>query len=244
MGATPNIRRTSSKPGRSRRSNSATPSSQPRSSRYSGRRRLHAVKIRVVADLVFLERVDDVGPPAAFQLASLFADDLERAADVLLRQEFGDVQGGIVASRQDIILRVEPEDDINRRCASPCHREEQPDDDEHQQPGAAKAAGSEHGLVISRSRFAKQNGRTYPRFYPNHERANNRRGNFSSEGPRTRPLLRWPRRSRAIACLRQLGKQAAQRQPLEPRVARRSLAGCRRFRHVGVDPAVALAKDC
>src|SRR5439155_22851313 len=80
-----------------------------------GRAGLHAVIIGVVADLVFLQGGDDVGPVAPLQRARLFADDLEGGAHAFAGQEVGDVQRGVVTRRQDVVLGVEPEDDVDAR---------------------------------------------------------------------------------------------------------------------------------
>src|SRR5206468_5413681 len=76
------------------------------------RRRLRAVPVGGIADLVLLQRLDDVLALAGLQRARLVADDLERSADALLGEVGGDVQRGVVAGGQDVIFRVEPQQDV------------------------------------------------------------------------------------------------------------------------------------
>ena len=62
---------------------------------------------------MFLQGLDDIRPAAPLQGARLLADDFERAADALLGEELGDVQARVVVGRQDVVLGVEPEDDVD-----------------------------------------------------------------------------------------------------------------------------------
>ena len=71
--------------------------------------------IGVIADLVFLQCSDRVFAFALLQGAGLFADDLERGLDAFAAEKVGDVQGRIVAGGQQIVLGVEPQDDVNPR---------------------------------------------------------------------------------------------------------------------------------
>ena len=77
-------------------------------------RRLAAVRVRVIADLVLLERGDHVASPALFQHARLLADDLERRPDPSVGQRLRNPLRRVVILRQDVVLRVEPERDVNR----------------------------------------------------------------------------------------------------------------------------------
>ena len=80
-----------------------------------GRAGLNAVPVRVIADLVLLEGIDDILPAAPLQSARLFPHDFEGGPDVFLCQKLGHSQGSIIASRQDVILRVEPQNDVDLR---------------------------------------------------------------------------------------------------------------------------------
>src|SRR5207302_5173762 len=72
------------------------------------RRRMDAVPVRMKADLVFLERFDDVIAAAALEAAGPFADDLEDRADQFTGQETGEAQRRVIAGREDVVLGVEP----------------------------------------------------------------------------------------------------------------------------------------
>ena len=79
------------------------------------RRRLGAVIVGVIADLVFLQGGDHVGSLALFQRARLLADDLEGGANALAGEEVGHLESGVVAGGQEVVFRVEPEDDVDLR---------------------------------------------------------------------------------------------------------------------------------
>ena len=79
------------------------------------RRWLGAVEVGVIADLVLLERRDDIGPLALLQHPRLLADHLEGRTHAAGRQDLGDFLRGIVAGGQEVVLRVEPEDDVHLR---------------------------------------------------------------------------------------------------------------------------------
>src|SRR5207302_1336785 len=61
---------------------------------------LDAVPVGVVADLVPLERADDVPAAAAFKGTGLLADDLERGPDLEAGEQVGHAERGVVAGRQ------------------------------------------------------------------------------------------------------------------------------------------------
>src|SRR5262249_28277204 len=77
---------------------------------------LDAVEVGMVTNFVALECRDHILAPAPLQGASLFADNFERCPNPFVTQEIGDTQGGIIAGRQDVVLGIEPENDIDPRC--------------------------------------------------------------------------------------------------------------------------------
>jgi hypothetical protein len=78
-----------------------------------GNRRLAAVCIRVIANFVLPERGDHVGPASLLEHARLLADYLERRLDARLRQCVCHALGRSVILRQDVVLGVEPQRDVN-----------------------------------------------------------------------------------------------------------------------------------
>ena len=73
------------------------------------------MKVGMVADVMPAQGVDHIVPSPHFQLARLFADDLECRADVPFGKHVGDPLVGIIVGRQQIILRVKPKNHIHRR---------------------------------------------------------------------------------------------------------------------------------
>ena len=78
-----------------------------------GNRRLLAVRVRVIADVVPLERGNHITPPPLFEHPRLFADDLERGPHTHPRQHLGETLRRIVIRRQDVVLGVEPEHHVD-----------------------------------------------------------------------------------------------------------------------------------
>ena len=76
-------------------------------------RRLLAVCVRVVADVVTLERRDHVASAALFEHAGLLANDLERGPHTQPRQHLRQALRRIVIRGQDVVLGVEPEHDVD-----------------------------------------------------------------------------------------------------------------------------------
>ncbi len=71
------------------------------------------MKIRVVADVVFLERGDHVRAAALFEHAGFFTHDFECRPDAPARKHVGQPQARVVIRRQQVVLGVEPEDDVD-----------------------------------------------------------------------------------------------------------------------------------
>jgi hypothetical protein len=74
---------------------------------------MDGMKIRVIADVVLSERADDVVVSSLLEHSRLFADQLECREDPTLREHFRQALRGIVVRREKVILRVEPEDDVD-----------------------------------------------------------------------------------------------------------------------------------
>ena len=73
------------------------------------------MEIGVKADVVLPERGNDIVPAASFQSARLLADDLECGPNVSLGEQVRHALGRVVRGRKQIVLRVEPQNDINPR---------------------------------------------------------------------------------------------------------------------------------
>ena len=80
-----------------------------------GGRGMHGVKIRVVADVVLFQRRDHIVPSPRFEHTCFLAHDFECGADAAFQKHVREPQTGVVIRRQQIILRVEPEDHVNLR---------------------------------------------------------------------------------------------------------------------------------
>ena len=72
-----------------------------------------AVRVGVVADGMFLQRGNHVCAMAALKRARFFANDLKCRLNALLGQERRQAFGRVIALRQDVVLGVEPENDID-----------------------------------------------------------------------------------------------------------------------------------
>lgn len=75
------------------------------------------MKIRVEGNYMLPERIDYIFASAPFEGARLFADDLERGANLPLTEHFSQPFARVIIRRQQIILRIEPKDHING-CAA------------------------------------------------------------------------------------------------------------------------------
>jgi len=71
------------------------------------------MKVGVVADVVFFKRGNDIAATAPFEYSGLFTDQLERRANAAVREHFGQTLRRVVVGRQEIILRVEPKNDVD-----------------------------------------------------------------------------------------------------------------------------------
>src|SRR5439155_17679459 len=69
--------------------------------------------IRVIADLVLLKSGNNILTPPPFEHPRLFADKFERGADVPLGEHLAKAFGRIIIGRQQIILGIEPKNDID-----------------------------------------------------------------------------------------------------------------------------------
>jgi hypothetical protein len=65
----------------------------------------------VISDVMAAKRGNDVGAPSPFEHSCLLPDDLEGGADPAGRENVGDPFRRIIARGQQVILRIEPEDD-------------------------------------------------------------------------------------------------------------------------------------
>jgi hypothetical protein len=70
----------------------------------------------VVANVVTAECRDNILAPAIFQYTSQLTNNLEGPFHPLGGKEVRQAQGGVVAGREDEILRIKPENDINWDC--------------------------------------------------------------------------------------------------------------------------------
>ena len=71
------------------------------------------MKIGVVTDVVLSQRQNHVAPTALLEDARLFTDQLEGRANVALCEHLSQALRGVVIRGQQVILRVEPEDDMD-----------------------------------------------------------------------------------------------------------------------------------
>jgi hypothetical protein len=83
----------------------------PQIERWSG---WNAVVIGVIADLVQGEGPYHVPTPALFENTRFLADDFESSANAEPCQIARNPQGGVIGRRLYVVLRVEPEHDVNR----------------------------------------------------------------------------------------------------------------------------------
>ena len=71
------------------------------------------VKIGMIADGMALECGDDVGASALFEDSGLLSDHLEGGADAAVTQQSGQSKAGIIVGGQQVILRIEPKQDVH-----------------------------------------------------------------------------------------------------------------------------------
>ena len=71
------------------------------------------VEVGVVADVVLLEGGDDVGALALLEDAGFFTDHFEGGGDIAFREKLGDAEGSIIVGGENVVLGVEPEDDVD-----------------------------------------------------------------------------------------------------------------------------------
>ena len=71
------------------------------------------MEIGVITDVVQGECPHHVPTPALFKYARFLADDFESSANAEVRQIARNVQGGIIGGRLHVVLRVEPENDVD-----------------------------------------------------------------------------------------------------------------------------------
>jgi len=102
---------------------------------------MDAVPVGVVADGVFRERRNDVAPATAFEHARLFADHLESGVDAGRGEVVRDAQGRVVGGRFEVVLRVEPEDDVHGRLRGKAGGEEQQAENERAEHGPLSYRG-------------------------------------------------------------------------------------------------------
>src|SRR6185436_820508 len=74
---------------------------------------MNRMEIRMITDVMLFERIDHVSPAAFFEHARLFTDQLERRANFSFSEQFRETFGSVVVRRQEVIVRVEPEDDVH-----------------------------------------------------------------------------------------------------------------------------------
>src|ERR1039458_8152510 len=106
---------------------------------------MNAVPVGMVADGVFRERRDYVAPAAAFEYARLFANHLESGVDAGRGEVARDAQGSVIGGWFEVVLGVEPEDDVHGRLRGKAGREDQQAENERAEHGA---------VIISRLRPA------------------------------------------------------------------------------------------
>ena len=78
-----------------------------------GHRGVLAVGVGVIADFMLGDRGNYILTLALLKHSRLLPHHLEGRGNSLLRQKHCDPLGGIVALRQDVVLRVKPEHDVN-----------------------------------------------------------------------------------------------------------------------------------
>ena len=78
-----------------------------------GGRRMHGMKIGVVTYVVLLQFGNHVAPSALLEDARLFPDQFECGADAAFGEHLGQALCCVVVRRQQVILRIEPEDDVD-----------------------------------------------------------------------------------------------------------------------------------
>src|SRR4051794_16393789 len=71
------------------------------------------MEIRVIANVVQSESSHHVPTPALLQYARFLADDFKSSANAQSGQIAGNPQCGVIGGRLHIILRVEPEDNVD-----------------------------------------------------------------------------------------------------------------------------------
>ncbi len=86
-----------------------------------GRRGVDRMEVAVVADIVLAQRGNHIGSSTPLQYASLFAHDLERGANLPLREQFRQPLGGVIGGRQEVVLGVKPEDNVDPRSLGRIH---------------------------------------------------------------------------------------------------------------------------
>lgn len=79
------------------------------------RRGRDAVPVAVVTYLVFLEGIDNISAATLFERAGLFTNNFEGRLDFLFREPVSQLQSGIIAGWENVILGIKPEDDIDGR---------------------------------------------------------------------------------------------------------------------------------
>ena len=80
-----------------------------------GRRRLPTVQVRMVPDLVPLQRRNHIATTTLLKHARLLSDELEIGRDSQPRQHLCQPQRRVIALRQHIVFGIEPEGDVKRR---------------------------------------------------------------------------------------------------------------------------------
>jgi len=73
------------------------------------------MEIRVVTDIMAAKGRYDILATAAFEDACFFADEFEGGADASLREQVAQTFGRVIVGRQQVILRIKQEDDVNSR---------------------------------------------------------------------------------------------------------------------------------
>ena len=107
---------------------------------------MDAVPVGMVADGVFRERRDDVAPAAAFEYARLFANHLESGVDAGCGEVGGDAQGSVIGGRFEVVLGVEPQDDVHGRLRGKAGREKQQAENECAEHGPLSYRGCDPRL--------------------------------------------------------------------------------------------------
>src|SRR5208283_2569898 len=102
---------------------------------------MHRMEVGMVTDSVLLERGNDIVAPAPLQHARLFPNHFERRANPTGSEHFGQALARIVIRRQEIILRVKPEDYVHRssrrgRLANGLQRDQQTEEERAEDFGA------------------------------------------------------------------------------------------------------------